>query len=367
MNKILLCSPYEIGEDNNAGGIAIWTQNIMAEYRLRTERPIHVDLISTSRKIFISKDTSVFKRLFSGVREYSIIIKKIKQQIKQNNYDCLHLSSSGSVSLFKDYLILKFAAKRGIKTYIHFHFGRIPTIIKQKGWEYKMLMKVCNLTYKTIVMDSNSLVDLEREGIGNVVFLPNPVSADVAEALATKGDVTRQNNRILFVGHVSEKKGIFELIDACSQIKNIELIVIGKVELNVQNEIEARWPNAKWLHILGTMPHGQVVKEMLKCGIFVLPSYTEGFPNVILEAMACSCPIISTSVGAIPEMLAAQEKNKCGIVIPPKNINALKSALDNLLADNGLAKKLSYNAILKVNSEYSSQKIFNRLCEIWSK
>jgi glycosyltransferase involved in cell wall biosynthesis len=66
---------------------------------------------------------------------------------------------------------------------------------------------------------------------------------------------------------------------------------------------------------------------MQAADLFVLPTYTEGFPNVILEAMAAGKAIISTRVGAIPEMLAVDENESCGLVIAPRDAGALVAAL----------------------------------------
>lgn len=366
MNKILFCCPYEISAGNNAGGIVIWTRNIVSQYLSKKDYRIQLELLSTSRKIYISEHSSKFKRFFSGIIEYASIINKIKKRITQHNdIDGLHITSSGSMGLIRDYIILKYATKRNIKTFIHFHFGRIPSIIEKKGKEYKRLLRVCKIAHRVIVMDSKSLVALKREGIENAIFLPNPVSNEVFEVLQTQYEVKRQPRRILFVGHVVKGKGIFELIEACSQIQNIELLVIGKVDKSVQDWIDTQWHDAEWLKLLGTMPHKDVIVEMLKCGIFILPSYSEGFPNVILEAMACSCPIIASSVGAIPEMLGNDTENKCGLVIPPKNLQAIKNAILTLLSDENLTKEIANNAVLKVNSEYTPEKVFKHLCDIW--
>lgn len=367
MKRILLCSPYEIAHDNNAGGIVMWTRNIMHEFRQNPPAHIQLDLLSVSRKTYIHENVSLFRRLVSGIIDYSGILTRIKRQLKETKYDGLHLSSSASISLIKDYIILNYSKKKGIKTFIHFHFGRIPMIIKQKGWEYRMLMKVCHLAHQIIVMDTCSFKVLNELGFKNVTFLPNPVSSEINDVLLSCNIIERQRRKILFVGHMIKEKGIFELIEACKKVDNIELVMIGKVEPIVQQQIDSKYPHEKWLHLLGALSHKQVIEEMLKCGIFVLPSYTEGFPNVILEAMACSCPIVSTNVGAIPEMLDSYSTNNAGIIIPPRDTIALKEALIKLLKNENLSNEISENAYKKVNQEYTSKKVFNQLCNIWEK
>ena len=104
-----------------------------------------------------------------------------------------------------------------------------------------------------------------------------------------------------------------------------------------------------------------VIKEMLSAGIFILPSYTEGFPNVILESMTCGCPIIATSVGAIPEMLSEDS----GVLVEPGNVEMLKEAINFLLNDRTLANIYGENAKKRVKDNYSIPIVWEKLEDIW--
>jgi glycosyltransferase involved in cell wall biosynthesis len=106
---------------------------------------------------------------------------------------------------------------------------------------------------------------------------------------------------------------------------------------------------------------------MLSANVFCLPSYTEGFPNVILESMACACPIVATSVGAIPDMLNIDEtdENKCGICITPRNVDELKHAMSFLLNNTCIAKKYGENARKRVLENYGMPIVWERMENIW--
>ena len=105
---------------------------------------------------------------------------------------------------------------------------------------------------------------------------------------------------------------------------------------------------------------------MKSCGIFVLPSYSEGFPNVILESMACGCPIVATSVGAIPEMLAIGSENPCGICVHQQNVGELRKAIVELLENPLKAAEFSANARKRVYEQYAISKVWEQLVEIWN-
>jgi len=93
------------------------------------------------------------------------------------------------------------------------------------------------------------------------------------------------------------------------------------------------------------------VKElMVSSKIFVLPSRSEGFGMVIIEAMSNMLPVIATNVGPIPEII---ENGKDGILVPPENPKALARAISNLLENEELREKLSKAAYRKVREKYS--------------
>jgi glycosyltransferase involved in cell wall biosynthesis len=100
---------------------------------------------------------------------------------------------------------------------------------------------------------------------------------------------------------------------------------------------------------------------LAQASVFVLPSYTEGFPNAVLEAMALGKPIIGTRVGAIPEMLTGD----CGVLIAPKNAREIRDALKLLLNDNELRKRLAGKARARVTEEYSLESVFHRYKQVW--
>jgi len=87
------------------------------------------------------------------------------------------------------------------------------------------------------------------------------------------------------------------------------------------------------VQFLGDLPPEEAWSEMLAAQVFVLPTHTEGFPNVILEAMAAGKAMVSTRVGAIAEMLDADGAEPCGLVVEPRAAVALAAALGRLLSD----------------------------------
>ena len=114
---------------------------------------------------------------------------------------------------------------------------------------------------------------------------------------------------------------------------------------------------------LGEQEHDRVLDYMKASEIFILPSHTEAFPLVVLEAMSLGVAVIGTEVGAIPEMLS----DNCGIVIKPKSPKQIQEALTKFIENEELRHICGVNAMKKIQNEYCSNIIFNKLETIWRK
>ena len=121
----------------------------------------------------------------------------------------------------------------------------------------------------------------------------------------------------------------------------------------------------KWCIFRGEVPHNQVLRELMSASIFVFPSYTEGFPNVILEAMACGCPIVSTKVGAIPEMLDIQRGYNYGICVEPQDTNMFFDGLKEMYQNPDYANRCAKRAEKRVNEMYAVPVVWEQLVKIW--
>lgn len=363
MIKILLASPY----GGIPGGISRWTGHIVDYYNRHGKSDCDLKIFPMQRSVFVNINSSMLYRLRWAVKDYSKLISLFRKEITSNHYDILHLTSSASISLLKDFIMLRMARRRGIKTIIHFRFGRIPELIEKNNWEWKLLKIVVKLADKVIVIDKASYNTLINTGFNNVILLPNPVAPAVLNIVASNSSIKREQGVVLFVGHVVKTKGIFELIEACKQIPNIKLRIVGHIETETRLKIEEVSNNAKWIEIVGEEPYDEVIKEMLRCDIFVLPTYTEGFPNVILESMACGCAIVASSVGAIPEMLKDDDGNSCGMLVKPQDANSLKNAILTYKYNPKLKISHGGNAKKCVEERYSLDIVWSRMIGIWNR
>ena len=357
MLSILLIS----GSPTSDGGIGKWTLHITNYFS--KIKSVRITLIPVERKKYLCQ----FFKYIDDVFYYSLLIIRISIIIKRNKFHIIHLCSSASKGLIRDKLIIRMAHRRGIKVVVHFHFGRIPQLRQIGGSEWDKLLQVITEADKTIVMDKFSYSALVSHGCSKISYIPNPL-ADSVLKLIDENKIDHNSTHFVFVGHVIKTKGVIELVEACKDIDDISLTIIGAYSDSMKNQLQSIVRSQKLennIRFTGILSHPDVIKAMCTAGLFVLPTYTEGFPNVIIEAMACGCPIISTPVGAIPDMLDIDSSAPCGICVDARDVEQLRNAIIYLRDNRDKALRLGENAYKRVREQYSIESVGNQLLDTW--
>ena len=363
--KVLFATSYGCA----TGGISRWAEHIINHYQ-STSSDIEIEVLPLNDtkehnvEDFISK--TPINRVLMGVRKYMYASKLLWRKIRHTKYDILHVASSATLGLLKDIVMTKIAHKYGVKCVIHFHFGRIPELAKKRNWEWKLLCYVVKKADKTIVIDQMSYNTLLANGCERVEYIPNPLSMVVNEIASEYQKTIRQTRMLMFAGQCVPEKGIYELVEACSSLHNVELKMYGAIKPYIAEDLKSRWNStSSTLHILGNRPFCEIIADMCRCGVFILPTYSEGFPNVILESMACGCAIVTTPVGAIPEMLEEKDGKHYGIMVEPRNINQLRNAIDKMLSDAKFRTECEANVKQRVNERYNIESVWRKMVEMW--
>lgn len=168
-------------------------------------------------------------------------------------------------------------------------------------------------------------------GVNHEKFgLNNPAVESLKPLINAK---TIENGYVIFVGNLKTDKGVIELLEGFAKISeqhpHLTLVYAGPGAL--KNNLLSQ---AEQLHIasriicLGAVDHEELPALISQATLLALPSYNEGVPNVVLEAMACGTPVLATNVGGIPEVV---DEAICGKLIEPKNADAVADGLNIIL------------------------------------
>lgn len=212
-----------------------------------------------------------------------------------------------------------------------------------------------NLIYKSKINPDKVLVihngiDLDRfNKIGDAFNLLKELNINV------------EDKRIGIIGRLSCEKGHIYLLKAVAELRkifpNLKCLIVGDGLLRKELErISERLEISKNCIFTGTMHNIPEVLSILD-GL-VLPSISEGFPMILLEAMAARCPIVATRIGGIPELI---ENGKTGILVEPRDHQALARAIEELLQNKEKTKEMTSMARLMVEKEFIAEGMVKKI------
>lgn len=167
-----------------------------------------------------------------------------------------------------------------------------------------------------------------------------------------------RQNRIVCVNRLVPKKGTELLIRAMPRVlskSKICLDIIGSgPSIHRLRYLTSKLKLGRYVNFLGDIPHDRLPSYLNRASIFALPSYSEGLPLSLLEAMACELPVIATPVGGVPEVV---KNGKNGVLIEPGDVAGLSEAVLHLLEDRTAAHRIAANARKTVCKRNNIEKI----------
>ena len=341
----------------------------------------HVDSAPHWRQTY---DQSFIKRLVGGGIQGVRDGWRVLLSILVFHPRIIHLTSSAGLATARDLAITSLARLFGVRAIYHIHMGRLPELAISRNWEWRMLAMAMRLASNVVVLDHASEQALQpMMPSGKLHLVPNGINLRRQNELRVERE-PRQTDEIalrtpaesqsanglktlLFLGWVVPTKGCGELLEAWRQLSPTgwELRIVGLVSPTYQQELNAIIGEGRGIRFLGALSFEDAAAQMLDADVFVLPTHTEGFPYVILEAMTAGKPIVTTKVGAIPEMLDTGSATPCGLVVEPRDIPALADALRRVMADEQMRADLGRMAREKVQRCYDTDVVFEQLVAVW--
>lgn len=302
---------------------------------------------------------SVLKRLLFTLIAYI----KIINAFRKTKFSIVHVHMSERASIYRKRIVMEYAKRKGAKIVLHMHGAEFEVLYKKMNPNQKAtIRKTLNLADKIVILG-----EYWREFIGSLVDDSSKIrvvynAVDVPEEYKYNED----SRNILFLGAISKRKGIDILLSALKENeksfgeKCIVNIYGPDTDENINEKLEKNGLSS-WVKYHGWLDKKKKQIILANTAINVLPSYNEGLPMTILEAMSYGIPSITTSVAAIPE--AVNEKN--GIVIKPGDKKGLSDALQELIFNREKRLQLSRQAYEDAKNIFSIEQHIMQIQEIY--
>ncbi|MBO5107820.1 MAG: glycosyltransferase family 4 protein [Bacteroidales bacterium] len=277
-----------------------------------------------------------------------------------NDVDIVHIHSASNNSFKRKSLFIRISKCFNVKIIVHMHGGSFKDFYKKN----KKLVQNClgNENVSIIALTESWKNFFESEFNAHKVWtLPNPISRPEAFHVSCNDKLT-----FLFVGRISKEKGCYDLVNAISEIKSnfvgkVEFRLAGLGDIDDLDKIIFDKGINQIVKCIGWADGEKLRYEYLHADCFILPSYIEGLPVSILEAMSYKLPIISTTVGGIPEIV---DKTN-GFLVEPGNICALKEVILSFLTMSKEQKEqMALNSYRK-SKAYFIEEVVEKLEKIY--
>jgi len=253
-----------------------------------------------------------------------------------------------------------------VPTILHLHGGEFPIFYEREcgSLSKKFVRYVFDKVSRIVVLSSTWKTWVQGISANpHVEVIYNPV------LMPDKTQIweTRRHGTVLFMGQIQKQKGIYDLLEAAAKVSAVNpdfrLLVGGEGELTKAQACVAELGVGDKVQLLGWINGVDKERYLAEAMVYVLPSYFEGLPMSILEAMAVGLPVLSTPIGGIPEEVTDGVE---GFLVEPGDIDALTARLFQLLDDPGLARRMGEAARQKVERLFSSDAVLPDLERIYA-
>ncbi len=225
-----------------------------------------------------------------------------------------------------------------------------PCVVKVHGSDLNVIARLpsARAVMRRVLPQADAMIsvsaplsdELARLGVprDRIRLVPNGVNAEVF-APRDRGEARRALGvaegvpLVVFVGRLEPQKGVGELLDAYERVRRVMPdVVFALIGDGVWKERVAEAAARSEGHLLapGARPLAEIARWLTACDVFTLPSWMEGTPNVVLEALASGRPAVATRVGGIPDVLGDP---RSGILVEPRDAASLASGLLRALAE----------------------------------
>lgn len=305
-------------------------------------------------------DGSAIKKLFISV--FSLV--NYVFCLFFGSYDLIHIHVSSRASFWRKALFILMAKIFKKKIIFHLHGSEFRQFFDDElsPFSRRIALFIINKPDVILALSVSWGEWLNSRVSGpKVIILENSI---VPSLLSER--LTKNQGQILFLGRIGERKGFWDLLAALKQLVDkgyeFKLLAGGDGEVEKAKSLVIDYGLQDKVEFLGWVRSKQKLELLASSSIFLLPSYNEGMPMSVLEALSAGLPVISTNVGGIPEQVADGVE---GYVIAPGDVAALTQSLMMLLDSSDLQERMSRACVEKFERCFSTDVVLPKLEKIY--
>ncbi|MGO8880629.1 MAG: glycosyltransferase family 4 protein [Desulfomonilaceae bacterium] len=300
------------------------------------------------------------------------------KKLRQTTCDFVHIHIPFSDGFPGTIIFMTIARLVGTKILLHIHGTDWDSCYLERSELTKFVFRMgFRIPQKIIVLYETWRINIKKlvptakvHTIANCLEDTEPPDPSLVQRIRPELGIGDNNFLVLTVGFVGPRKGYLDILDAVPAVvktdESVRFVFVGGEERPGENyPVLSRIKNQnldRWVLVTGEVHRSRIPLYLAAADVFLLPSREEGMPIAILEAMRASRPIITTTVGGIPEMI---EDGRSGILIQPGDPEQIAEALISLLKNDGLSEKLAQGARTVFEKKFEAHVCINELAYIY--
>jgi glycosyltransferase involved in cell wall biosynthesis len=304
-------------------------------------------------------DGGVVRKLLTAVKA----LLKVAFLLAKHRRVVMHVHCASRASFWRKSIFVTIAMLAKCPVILHLHGGGFARFYEAECGELRrrIIRFFFERATRVIVLSERWRAWITRiVGSPRVVCIPNPVAA------VEERPLSHRRNIVLFLGRLERCKGIFDLLDAVAALRahipDIQLVCAGDGDLGSVARYAERLGIKDAVSLPGWVGPAEKQALMNLAAVYVLPSYAEGLPVSLLEAMAAGLPVAATSVGGIPDVVADGIN---GFLFAPGDSAMLQRLLRRLMHDPELGKRMALAARETVRMRFAAERVLAQLDELY--
>jgi glycosyltransferase involved in cell wall biosynthesis len=300
----------------------------------------------------------------SSLRVLARALHTVWRGHRQGDLAGVHIHLAERMSLLRKAVLMLACKGLRVPMMVHLHAAQFPQFYERlpglARWLTRHLLQLPPLIVVLGPRSQAFVVDTLKVPAERVRMVPNGVPAASRPRLRSASMRT-----VLFVGNLSERKGVGDLLRALRlpgwDRTHTRIVLAGGGDVQGYRQQAQALGLGEWVEWTGWVEREQVAALMAAADVLVLPSYDEGLPLVILEAMAQSVAVVCTPVGEIDHWIQDGEH---AVFVAPGDVEALAQHLQRLLADDALRERLAQAGQRLHADEFSMSRFGSRIGQL---